>query len=154
MRRASTTVPLRSCVTSDDFAQSEGLTVLGRIRSWASIGVTPDRTGLAPTVAIPKALERAGMKIGDIDLFEINEAFCSMAVACTRSLGIEHDIVNVNGSGCGLGHPVAATGTRMAITMLNELRRRGAERRLHLHVCRWRHGRRHGPRDRLNQSAP
>ena len=113
-------------LTADDFAQSEGLTVLGRIRSWVSVGVAPDHTGLAPTVAIPKALERAGMKIGDIDLFEINEAFCSMAVACTRSLGIEHDIVNVNGSGCGLGHPVAATGTRMVITMLNELRRRGA----------------------------
>jgi acetyl-CoA acetyltransferase family protein len=113
-------------VTADDFAQSEGLTVLGRIRSWASIGIAPDHTGMAPTVAIPKALERAGMKMGDIDLFEINEAFCSMAVACTRTLGIEHDIVNVNGSGCGLGHPVAATGTRMVITMLHELRRRGA----------------------------
>jgi len=113
-------------VTSDEFAAAHGLEVLGRIRSWASIGVEPECTGLAPTVAIPKALERADMKIGDIDLFEINEAFCSMAVACTRALRIDHEIVNVKGSGCGLGHPVAATGTRMVVTMLYELRRRGA----------------------------
>ena len=114
-------------VVSDDFAAAHGLDVLGRVRSWASVATDPARTGLAPTLAIPKALERAGMKIGDIDLFEINEAFCSMAVACTRALGIEHDIVNVHGSGCGLGHPVAATGTRMAITMLYELSRRDAD---------------------------
>lgn len=112
-------------VTSDDFAAAHGLEVLGRVRSWASIGVEPERTGLAPTLAIPKALERAGMKTGDVDLFEINEAFCSMAVACTRSLGLDHENVNVNGSGCGLGHPVAATGARMVVTMLHELRRRG-----------------------------
>ena len=113
-------------VVSDDFASAQGLDVLGRIRSWASVGVEPERTGLAPTLAIPKALERADMKLGDVDLFEINEAFCSMAVACTRALDIGHDIVNVHGSGCGLGHPVAATGTRMVVTMLYELRRRDA----------------------------
>ena len=112
-------------IMADDVAESEGLPILGRIRSWASVALAPERTGLAPTIAIPKALERAGMKIGDVDLFEINEAFCSMAVASTRALGIEHAIANVNGSGCGLGHPVAATGTRMVITTLNELRRRG-----------------------------
>ncbi len=114
-------------VTSDDFAAAHGLQVLGRIRSWGSVGVEPERTGLAPTLAIPKALERAGMKREDVDLFEINEAFCSMAVACTRALEIDHDIVNVNGSGCGLGHPVAATGARMVVSMLYELRRRDAQ---------------------------
>ena len=113
-------------VVSDEFASAHGLEVLGRVRSWASVGVEPERTGLAPTLAIPKALDRAGMKLGDIDLFEINEAFCSMAVACTRALDIGHDIVNVHGSGCGLGHPVAATGTRMVVTTLYELRRRDA----------------------------
>ena len=102
---------------ADDLAAAEGLTVLGRVRSWASVAMPPTMTGLTPTLAIPKALERAGMKISDVDLFEINEAFCSMAVACTRQLGLDHDLVNVNGSGCGLGHPVAATGTRMVITM-------------------------------------
>ena len=113
-------------VAADDFAATNGLQVLGRIRSWAAVALEPERTGLAPTLAIPKALERAGMKTGDVDLFEINEAFCSMAVACTRSLGLDQEIVNVNGSGCGLGHPVAATGARMVVTMLYELRRRGA----------------------------
>ena len=112
-------------VTSDEFAGAHGLTPLARIRSWASVGLEPAHTGLAPTFAIPKALERAGMKIADVDLFEINEAFCSMAVACTRELGLDREFVNVNGSGCGLGHPVAATGTRMVVTMLHELRRRG-----------------------------
>ena len=65
------------------------------------------------------------MAIGDVDLFEINEAMCAMAVASTRILGIDHSIANVNGSGCGLGHPVAATGTRMLLTNMHELRRRG-----------------------------
>jgi len=111
-------------VTGDDYAAAHGLRPLARIVAWASVGVEPSRTGLAPTLAIPKALDRAGMKIGDVELFEINEAFCTMAVACTRVLGLDHDIVNVNGSGCGLGHPIAATGARMVITTLNELRRR------------------------------
>ena len=94
----------------------------------AAVVVTADdyaaANGLAPTLAIPKALDRAGMSIGDIELFEINEAFCTMAVASTRALGIDHDIVNVNGSGCGLGHPIAATGARMVVSMIHELRRR------------------------------
>jgi acetyl-CoA acetyltransferase family protein len=111
-------------VTADDYAATHGLVPLARIVSWASVGVEPERTGLAPTLAIPKALDRAGMALGDIDLFEINEAFCTMAVASTRALAIDHDIVNVNGSGCGLGHPIAATGARMVVSMLHELRRR------------------------------
>ena len=111
-------------VTADDYAAANGLAPLARIVSWASVGIEPERTGLAPTLAIPKALDRAGMSIGDIELFEINEAFCTMAVASTRALGIDHDIVNVNGSGCGLGHPIAATGARMVVSMIHELRRR------------------------------
>jgi acetyl-CoA C-acetyltransferase len=113
-------------VTSDEFARAHGVVPLARILSWSAIGIEPERTGLAPTIAIPKALDRAGMKIGDVDVFEINEAFCSMAVASSRALGLDHDIVNVNGSGCGLGHPIAATGARMVVTMIHELRRRGA----------------------------
>jgi acetyl-CoA acetyltransferase family protein len=113
-------------VTADDYAAAHGLRALARVRSWASVGVDPVRTGLAPTLAIPKALERAGLALGDIDVWEINEAFCSMAVASTRVLGLSHDIVNVNGSGCGLGHPIAATGARVVVSMLNELRRQDA----------------------------
>jgi acetyl-CoA C-acetyltransferase len=112
-------------VVSDDYASAHGLPPLARIISWASVGVEPARTGLAPTLAIPKALDRAGMKTAEVELFEINEAFCTMAVASSRALGLDHDIVNVNGSGCGLGHPIAATGARMLITTMYELRRRG-----------------------------
>ncbi len=112
-------------VVSGEYAAAHGLTPLATVRSWASIGLDPRDTGLGPTRAIPKALDRAGMSIADVDLFEINEAFASMCVASTRMLGIDHAITNVNGSGCSLGHPVAATGTRMLVTMINELRRRG-----------------------------
>ncbi|HMJ74904.1 MAG TPA: acetyl-CoA C-acyltransferase, partial [Iamia sp.] len=112
-------------VTSAAFAAAHGLAPQARIRSWASVGVDPVETGLAPTLVIPKALERAGLTVGDVDLFEVNEAFCSVAVATSRRLEIDPEIMNVNGSGCGLGHPIAATGARMVVTMMNELRRRG-----------------------------
>jgi acetyl-CoA C-acetyltransferase len=113
-------------LVSDDYAAAHGLTPLARVRSWASAGIDPALTGLAPTLAIPKALDRAGLTIGDIDLFEINEAFCSVPVAAVRKLGLRPEIVNVNGSGASLGHPIAATGARMVVTMVGELRRRGA----------------------------
>jgi acetyl-CoA C-acetyltransferase len=106
-------------------ADEQGLETLAVVRAWASVGVPPERTGLAPTVAIPKALDRAGLGVGDVELWEINEAFASMCVATTRVLGIDEDIVNVLGSGCSLGHPIAMTGARMVITLIHELGRRG-----------------------------
>jgi acetyl-CoA C-acetyltransferase len=109
-----------------DYAAANGLAPLAAIRSWAAVGVAPRRTGMAPIDAIPKALARAGVDQGDVDLFEINEAFCSVPVAATRALGIDREICNVNGSGCSLGHPIAATGARMVTSMVHELRRRGA----------------------------
>jgi acetyl-CoA acyltransferase len=102
-----------------------GLPALATVRSWASVGVDPAETGLAPVQAIPKALGRAGLVPADVDLFEINEAFAAMCVATVRLLGLDPDRVNVNGSGCSLGHPVAATGARMLVTLVHELRRRG-----------------------------
>ena len=96
-----------------------------RCPTWASAGVPPHDTGLAPTIAIPKALGRAGFSVDDVALWEINEAFASMCVATTRILGIDQSIVNVLGSGCSLGHPIAMTGARMVISLVNELRRRG-----------------------------
>jgi acetyl-CoA acetyltransferase family protein len=113
-------------VMDPEVAKSEGYAPLGAIRSWAAVGVAPRRTGLAPIDAIPKALARANLKLADVDLFEINEAFCAVPVATTRALGIDRERCNVNGSGCSLGHPIAATGTRMVVTMVHELRRRGA----------------------------
>ena len=112
-------------VASEDYANAHGLTALGSVISWANVGVDPVETGLAPIQAIEKALGRANLSIGDIDLWEINEAFCAVPVAVTRKLGIDQSITNVNGSGASLGHPIAATGARMIVTMLNELRRRG-----------------------------
>jgi acetyl-CoA acetyltransferase family protein len=106
-------------------AEGAGLEPLAVVRAWASVGVAPARTGLAPTVAIPKVLGRAGLDVGDVDLWEVNEAFAAMCVGTTRILGIDEDIVNVLGSGCSLGHPVAMTGARMVISLTHELRRRG-----------------------------
>jgi acetyl-CoA acyltransferase len=102
-----------------------GLPALATVRAWASVGVDPAATGLAPVEAIPKALGRAGLSLSDIDVFEINEAFASMCVATIKLLDIDPDRVNVSGSGCSLGHPVAATGARMLVTLVHELRRRG-----------------------------
>jgi acetyl-CoA C-acetyltransferase len=112
-------------VADRDLAEANGLEPLAVVRAWGSVGVPPERTGLAPTVAIPKVLDRAGLTVGDIALWEINEAFASMCVATTRVLGIDEGIVNVLGSGCSLGHPVAMTGARMVVTLIHELRRRG-----------------------------
>ncbi|ORB15222.1 thiolase family protein, partial [Mycobacterium noviomagense] len=102
-----------------------GLPALATVRSWASVGVDPASTGLAPVEVIPKALARAHLSLSDVDLFEVNEAFASMCVATVKLLDLDPDRVNVNGSGCSLGHPVAATGARMLVTLVHELRRRG-----------------------------
>ena len=102
-----------------------GLPALATVKAWASVGVDPASTGLAPVEAIPKALGRARLSLSDVDLFEINEAFASMCVATIKLLDIDPDLVNVSGSGCSLGHPVAATGARMLVTLVHELRRRG-----------------------------
>jgi acetyl-CoA acetyltransferase family protein len=112
-------------LTSDELASARGLTPLAVVRSWAAVGVDPAVTSLAPIEAIPKALRRAGLGLDDVDLFEINEAFATVPIATARKLGIDPGIVNVSGSGCSLGHPVAATGARMLTTLLYELRRRG-----------------------------
>jgi acetyl-CoA C-acetyltransferase len=112
-------------VADRSFAASRGLEPLAVVRAWASAGVPPAETGLAPAVAIGKALARAGLSAGDVALWEINEAFASVAVAATRALDLDEDVVNVLGSGCSLGHPIAMTGARMVLTLVYELRRRG-----------------------------
>lgn len=114
---AAAVVALTSPNTSSD--------VLAHVLSWASVGVEPARTGSGPIAAIPKALELAGRKIGDVALFEINEAFAAQSVACARELGLDEEIVNVYGSGISLGHPIAATGARMVTSAIYELCRRG-----------------------------
>jgi acetyl-CoA C-acetyltransferase len=112
---------------SREFAEANGLTPLAVVRGWASAALAPEETGLAPQAALPLALQRAGISVGDLQSVEINEAFASVSVAFTRKLGLDHSIVNVNGSGCSLGHPIGCTGARMIVTMVNELIRTDAQ---------------------------
>jgi acetyl-CoA C-acetyltransferase len=112
-------------LTSAEYARANGLEPLAFVRSWAAAGVEPRDTGIAPTIAIPRALDRAGITLDQVKLVEINEAFASMTVGCAKLLGIDPDIVNVNGGAVGLGHPVACSGARLIVTLLHELQRRG-----------------------------
>ncbi|NLD76848.1 MAG: thiolase family protein [Acidimicrobiales bacterium] len=110
-------------LVSRDVAEAHGLRPLAVIRGWASAALTPEETGLTPEPAMLKALAKAGIGVSDLQAVEINEAFASVALAATRRLGLDEGIVNQNGSGCSLGHPIGCTGARMIVTMLNELER-------------------------------
>jgi len=112
-------------VTAGDYAAANGLRPLARIVSWANAGLEPARTGMGPTLAIPKALERAGLSVADIDRWEVNEAFTPVPLAVERVLGVDRSKMNQNGSGASLGHPIACTGSRMVVTMIHELQRVG-----------------------------
>jgi acetyl-CoA C-acetyltransferase len=116
-------------VTHPDRADSLGLRPLARVVSWAVAGVAPATMGIGPVPATAAALDRASLKLADIDLVELNEAFAAQVLACTREWGLgvdDFDRVNVHGSGISLGHPVGATGGRILATMLRELDRREA----------------------------
>jgi acetyl-CoA C-acetyltransferase len=112
-------------VVSDKYAADHNLETLAIVKSWAAAGVDPKFTGMGAISAAQKALDRAGLKVADIDLWEINEAFASVPVAACKIMGIDEEKVNIYGSGCSLGHPVAASGTRQVATLIHELRRRG-----------------------------
>jgi acetyl-CoA acetyltransferase family protein len=112
-------------VTSAERARAAGRKPLAYVRGWASVGVDPSIMGIGPAPAIRKACERVGLKLGDLDLFEINEAFAGQFLAVEKELGLERDKVNVNGGGIGLGHPLGATGTRLIYTLALELGKRG-----------------------------
>ncbi|KAM9601684.1 3-ketoacyl-CoA thiolase, peroxisomal isoform 2-T2 [Trichechus inunguis] len=106
-------------------AEELGLPILGVLRSYAVVGVPPDIMGIGPAYAIPVALQKAGLTVGDVDIFEINEAFASQAVYCVEKLRIPPERVNPLGGAVALGHPLGCTGTRQVVTLLNELKRRG-----------------------------
>jgi acetyl-CoA acetyltransferase family protein len=112
-------------LTSAANARGAGKQPLGVIRGYASVGVDPDTMGIGPAPAIRKAAERAGIKVEDIDLFEINEAFAGQYLAVEKTLGLDRAKVNVNGGAIALGHPLGATGTRLLYTLLVELAKRG-----------------------------
>jgi acetyl-CoA acetyltransferase family protein len=112
-------------VAGEDYLKEKDLKPAGRIVSWAYAGVEPDLMGIGPVPAIRKALEKAGMKLEQIDLVEVNEAFAAQYLAVERELGLDRSKTNVNGGAIALGHPLAASGTRLVLTALNELKRRG-----------------------------
>jgi len=113
-------------ITSREFAEANGLPILGVLRSYQVVGVAPDIMGVGPRYAIPKALDAAGLKTSDIDVFEINEAFASQALYCVRELGLDAAKVNPNGGAIALGHPLGCTGARLTASLLYELKRRNA----------------------------
>jgi acetyl-CoA acyltransferase len=112
-------------IASRERAEAEGWPILATLRSYQVVGVPPEIMGIGPAKAIPKAVEAAGLKLDDIGLFEINEAFASQALYCVRELGLDPDKVNVNGGAIALGHPLGCTGARLTTTLLHEMRRRG-----------------------------
>ncbi len=107
-------------------ARRDGRQPLGRLLAWGIVGVDPAEMGIGPAPAIRQALERATLQLSDIDLFEVNEAFAAQYIAVERELGLDRDKVNVNGGAIALGHPLAASGTRISLSLLYELRRRHA----------------------------
>jgi acetyl-CoA C-acetyltransferase len=108
-------------------AEELGVKPLARIISWSYVGVDPDIMGIGPVYAIPKALEKAGLKLEDIDVIELNEAFAAQAVACIRELGLDMEKTNIYGSGIALGHPVGCTGARIRVTLMTALKERNGK---------------------------
>ena len=106
-------------------SEAKNLKPLGRIVSWAYAGVEPEIMGIGPVPATRQALEKAGLQLSDIDLIEVNEAFAAQYLAVEQELGFDRERTNVNGGAIALGHPLGATGTRLVLTLLHELRRRG-----------------------------
>jgi acetyl-CoA C-acetyltransferase len=115
-------------VMSESQARERGLTPLGVVESYASVGVPPRIMGIGPIPATRKALAKAGLNIADIDLFELNEAFAAQSIAVCRELDIPQDRLNPHGGAIALGHPIGASGGRILVTLLHELKRRKLER--------------------------
>jgi acetyl-CoA C-acetyltransferase len=114
-------------IMSDAMAASKGLTPMGVFRGFAVAGLEPDEMGIGPVYAVPKLLKRAGMKVEDIDLWELNEAFAVQVIYCRDKLGIPNDKLNVNGGAIALGHPYGVSGSRLVGHALIEGKRRGAK---------------------------
>ena len=117
-------------VMAEEVARARGLTPLARISGWASSGVDPRIMGIAPVPAVKKLFARTGARIDDFDLVELNEAFAPQVLAVLKDVPIARDRLNVNGGAIALGHPIGATGTRIVVTLLHEMRRRGAKKGL------------------------
>jgi acetyl-CoA C-acetyltransferase len=112
-------------VASADYAGKQGKEPLARLVAGASVGVPPEIMGIGPVPAIQAAVEKAGLTLGDIGRFEINEAFGAQVMACARALNLDEEKLNVNGGAIAIGHPLGATGVRLSVTLARELKRSG-----------------------------
>jgi acetyl-CoA acetyltransferase family protein len=112
-------------VTTDERAKADGLDVFAEIVGWAVVGCDPREMGIGPVPAIQACLARTGVKLAELDRVEINEAFSAQYLACEKELGLDRERCNVNGGAVSLGHPLGATGTRLVLTLMYELRRKG-----------------------------
>ena len=117
-------------LASEESVRKAGVPPLGRVTAWTSAGVEPERMGVGPVPAIRRLLEKTERSLSSIDLIELNEAFAAQVVACARELPFDLDRVNVNGGAIALGHPIGSSGSRVLITLIHELRRRGGGRGL------------------------
>jgi acetyl-CoA acyltransferase len=111
-------------VMSEKMMKELNIEPIARLVSYATVGVEPRIMGIGPVDAIPKALEMAGLKMNDLSLVELNEAFASQSVAVLKETGLNPDIVNVNGGAIALGHPLGCTGGKLSVQLMHELRRR------------------------------
>jgi acetyl-CoA acyltransferase len=112
-------------IMSEEMVKELNLSPIARLVNFASAGVEPRIMGIGPIKAIPKALKQAGLHLKDIDLVELNEAFASQSLAVIRELGLNPDIVNVNGGAIALGHPLGCTGAKLSVQLFDEMKRRG-----------------------------
>jgi len=117
-------------VMSEEKAKELGLTPMAKFVGWASAGVDPKIMGIGPVPAVRKLCEKTGLKVEDFDLIEANEAFIAQWIAVGRELGFDLNKVNVNGGATAIGHPIGASGARILVTLLYEMKRRGAKRGL------------------------
>ena len=108
---------------NSETAKKKSIKALAKIVSWASVGVDPSFMGLGPIGAIQEAIKKANWKIEDVDLFEINEAFAAQIIAVIRELKIDEDKVNINGGSIALGHPIGASGARILVTLIKQMKR-------------------------------
>ena len=111
-------------LTTKKIAETKSLEILGKIISWSSVGVEPSLMGLGPIEAIKSAVKKANWDIDEVDLFEINEAFAAQSIAVIKALNLDYEKINVNGGAIALGHPIGASGARIVVTLLHEMKRR------------------------------
>jgi acetyl-CoA acyltransferase len=112
-------------IMSEEMVKELNITPIARLVNFASAGVEPRIMGIGPVKAIPKALKQAGLSLNDIGLIELNEAFASQALAVTRELNLNPEIINVNGGAIALGHPLGCTGAKLSVQLFDEMKRRG-----------------------------